>query len=454
MAKGMRNANKETFVTSWLNIAANSILFLLLSISFLPFPVTAASYLENDSMAHWSGGPSYYSKWANGPSTSADYFPIAVWLQSPNSTTNAQTYKNIGVNLHIGLWQGPTESQLSALVALPSKTFCALNSVGFNSLNNNVIEAWLHQDEPDNAQNGTQDPVPTSEILSRYDEMVAQDDSRPIYLNLGQGVASDPWYGRGNRTNHPEDYPIYAQGADILSFDIYPMNTFPRPDSDPPWFKAHDNVVAQNIWYVAEGVKRLRQWVNYQKPVWVWIETTNFSGDDRYTMTPDNVRSEVWMALIHGARGIGYFCHQFQPTFIEAGLLANSEMTAAVQALNSQITSLAPVLNTQSVANGVSVTSSNQEVPIATMVKRYNDDTYLFAVSMRPGVTNATFTLRDFIGSQPVTVIAEERQLSTQNGMFSDEFTDYEVHLYKLKTNNSQTGPIINSIMPILLNEE
>ena len=32
------------------------------------------------------------------------------------------------------------------------------------------------------------------------------------------------------------------------------------------------------------------------------------------------------MALIHGARGIIYFAHEFKPKFIEAGLLADEEM--------------------------------------------------------------------------------------------------------------------------------
>ena len=51
------------------------------------------------------------------------------------------------------------------------------------------------------------------------------------------------------------------------------------------------------------------------------------------------------MALIRGARGIIYFAHQFKPKFIEAGLLADEEMAAAVGAINKQIQELAPVLN-------------------------------------------------------------------------------------------------------------
>ena len=49
--------------------------------------------------------------------------------------------------------------------------------------------------------------------------------------------------------------------------------------------------------------------------------------------TPEQVRTEVWMALIHGAKGLVYFVHQFKPRFKEAALLDDPPMLAAVTAL-------------------------------------------------------------------------------------------------------------------------
>ena len=46
------------------------------------------------------------------PPADPGYFPIAVWLQDPR---NAEAYKRAGINLYVGLWQGPTEAQLAAL---------------------------------------------------------------------------------------------------------------------------------------------------------------------------------------------------------------------------------------------------------------------------------------------------------------------------------------------------
>ncbi len=388
-------------------------------------------YFEGDEMVSWEGGPSYYSKWTNGPSSSTDFFPIAVWLQSPESS-NAAKYKNIGINTFIGLYNGPTETQLSALSDISIITFCDQNTVGISSANKGIIRAWTQEDEPDNAVSGTTIPVSTSTIVDYYNEMKNNDGSRPVYLNLGHGVASDTWYGRGNRTNHPEDYTEYAKGGDILSFDIYPMNIFSPLETDASYKKTFKNEIKQKPWYVATGVKRLREWSNYSKPVWTWIECTNIHGNSEYALTPSIVEAEVWMALINGARGIGYFCHQTSP-FVEAGLLADAEMTKGVSNINAQIKSLANILNTQSVANGFNVTSGNEEVTIDAMLKRADGYTYLFAVAMRPGTTEVSFTLKKFSDNRTIEVVGEDRSLNLNSGVFQDTFTDYDVHIYKVK---------------------
>src|SRR6185437_12356395 len=126
------------------------------------------------------------------------------------------------------------------------------------------------------------------------------DPAHPVFLNLGQGVAWDGWYGRGVRTNHPEDYREYLSGCDIASFDIYPAT--------------HENpAIAGNLWYVAQGVKRLVDWTGGNKPVWCCIEA---AANGKLVPTAAQLRTEVWMAITSGATGIVYFCHQFKPKFI------------------------------------------------------------------------------------------------------------------------------------------
>jgi len=187
------------------------------------------------------------------------------------------------------------------------------------------------------------------------------------------------------------------------------------------------------LWFVARGVERLRQWTDDQKPAWACIECTRI-GETGRKPTPSEVRAEVWMALIHGARGLIYFVHQFKPKFVEAGLLEDSEMLAAVTTLNRQITELAPVLNSPTATNAVTVTTGDPAVPVATMVKTFNGQRHLFAVAMRGQATMAEFSLQDHAANVRVEVLGESRSLIATNGVFADRFAPWEVHLYRVES--------------------
>src|SRR5262245_42590892 len=106
------------------------------------------------------------------------------------------------------------------------------------------------------------------------------------------------------------------------------------------------------------------------------VEPGTHISNPKAKATPGQVRAEVWMSLVRGSRGLIYFVHQFQPRFVEAGLLDDKEMTAAVGAINKQIHELAPVLNSPTVPDGVTVASSVAAVPVEAMVKRRGGATY------------------------------------------------------------------------------
>jgi hypothetical protein len=131
------------------------------------------------------------------------------------------------------------------------------------------------------------------------------------------------------------------------------------------------------------NVDRLREWANYKKPVWQWIELVNFNNTPGVTLSTDEIKSEVWMTIIHGGLGFGYFVHQFAPVFGEDSLFypEHANVKTAVAAIISQVTALARVLNTPSVANGATVTSSNANAPINFILKRNEGATFLLAIN-------------------------------------------------------------------------
>ncbi|MBM3882610.1 MAG: hypothetical protein FJ387_23295 [Verrucomicrobia bacterium] len=372
-----------------------------------------------------AGAPSVvsrYQAWKNGPGTAPDFFPIAVWLQPP---AKAAAYRRAGFNTYVGLWRGPTEEQLATLKASGMRVICAQNEVGRRHLDDPTIVGWMHGDEPDNAQSlgpgkGYGPPIAPTQIVADYERIRALDPTRPVLLNLGQGVAWDGWHGRGVRTNHPEDYPEYVQGADIVSFDIYPV--------------VHDRpAVSGKLWLVARGVERLVEWTGGNKPVWNCLECTRISHPTAKA-TPHQVRAEAWMALVHGSVGLIYFVHEWQPRFNESALLDDPEMLAAVTAINRQIHSLAPVLNQPTVPGLAQVTTDDPEVPVALMAKRHGPDVYLFAVAMRPGSAQARFRVKVLDGAARAEVLGEDRSIPVQDGTFVDRFGPWDVHLYRLRS--------------------
>ena len=363
-----------------------------------------------------------YAAFKHGPSAAPDYFPIAVWLQDPS---NAAKFRAAGINMYVGLWEGPTEAQLSALKAGKMPVICEQNAVSLKHLNDPTIVGWMHQDEPDNAQpfkdaagKDQYGPcVPPEHIVDEYRKLRAADPTRPVMLNLGQGVADDSWIGRGAGAK-PDDYATYVKGGDIVSFDIYPVASGLRGDG------------RQNLSFVPKGVDRLRNWAGSERTVWNCIECTRINGDMK--PTPEQVRAEVWMSLIHGSRGLIYFVHQFKPKFDEHALLDDPQMLAAVTSINRQIHDLGGVLNSPTIESGAVVTPANPDAQIDILVKRFGKAAYIFSVGLRNNSSDGAFTVAGVQPTARAEVVGESRSIAVVNGKFTDHFEPYQVHIYRI----------------------
>jgi len=351
----------------------------------------------------------------------SDVFPVGVWLQTPK---NAAAYKAIGINFYAGLWKGPTDSQLTQLQAVGMPVFADQNDIGLQEKYQDIVAGWLMPDEPDNAQrlqNGNfGPPVLPNALIRRYEEMKRRDPGRPILLNLGQGVAWDQWYGRGTRTNHPEDYEDYVKAGDILSFDIYPITH-------------RDSGIRGRLDIVARGVDRLINWTDGSKPVWAVIEASRVSNAD-FQPTKDQVRNIVWLSIIHGASGIIYFVHQFTPHFVEASLLENVSLRDGIAAINLRLQSLSSVLNSRSLEGAVRVDlgASMQANSVSTIVKKENCQLYIFSGSISKFSNSTRFILTEKLKAQKVEVLDEDRTLPLEDGEFHDTFGPYATHLYRI----------------------
>lgn len=369
---------------------------------------------RSDRYLPWPGGAAYYAPWSHGPPSDPSFFPLLVWTQNPE---NAARFRDVGVNFFSGLWDGPTETQLSGLAAAGMPAVCSQSGVWQEHLNDSTIRGWLQPDQPDDAQQNADGSysacIEPSAIADGYARMVKGDPTRPVFMNLGRGVVDGNWVGRGSCSGRNDMYPEYVRGADVLTLVTYPLNA------------------GLPLETIATGVDNLRRFVHDQKPVVAAIEASDIDGTRR--PTPAEIRAEVWMALVHGALGIQYFCHRITPSVNETECLDDTATRDALSSIDARITELAPVLNTPSIAGGISVKSSVLEVPIDTMLKRSAQATYLFAVNMRDTATSASFTLEDPPAAAIADVLGEARTLDMTSGRFSDAFQPYDVHLYRIR---------------------
>lgn len=352
----------------------------------------------------------------NGFPSNPEFFPIGVWSQSPTAELAAK-YKAVGINTFVWLWDGPTEEHLATLAQAHMFAVTEQNKVGLTSVNGYVIKAWMQEDEPDNAQPiglgqyGT--CVPAAEVARRTQEMRTRDPTRPVMINFGQGVANEFWRGRGSCNGDQGYYDVAMQGADIVSYDIYPVG------SKTPQVKG-------KLEYVARGVTNLVKRASPGQSIWMAIETTALDPNRRPTAA--EVLAEVWIALIHGATGIFYFVHEFKPEVRQDAIFRYPDIVEEVTNTNRLIKSLAPVLKSPSLSGKIEVTSAT---PIATMVKAFEGTTYVFAAAMQNSSSTARIKLA---GSHETVarVIGENRSLPVVDGSFEDHFEGYGVHLYQM----------------------
>jgi hypothetical protein len=367
-----------------------------------------------------------YAGWSRGIPTDPSFFPIAVWLQGPWHATEMH---QLGINVFVGNNAGTDPiavTDLTTLAGLGIYAIVGQDSVGLQEVDSGtVVGWWMTPDEPDNEQptssGGYGPPVAPATLVAQYDAYRDADSTRPIYVGLGQGVAYDDWEGRGS--NAPPE-SAYVPASDIVDFDIYPYNNC-GGDSN-------EQATCGQFWLNSYGVDRLHQWSNRGQAVWTDIETTVINAGTTTGPTPDETKSEVWLSLIHGADGFAYFVDTWNPTFREDGIFAVTSMVTAVTALNAQILSLAPELNSADIPNMVSVSSSDASAPVDMVVKAHGSSIYVFSAVSRAGTASSSFTIHGMTGSGTAQVLGENRTVNVVGGVFSDDFDANGVHLYQV----------------------
>ena len=357
-----------------------------------------------------------------GTSESAQ-FPIGVWIQDPTrirgGQNNAVNYKAVGVNTFVGLWDFPAEAATARMQAAQNAGMKVIAGTDTNWIKSHpefadTFQGYLLGDEPDLA--GTEESPDAWK--ARGDAIRAADPDRDLYGNFGRSICDYPNFGYSGDPN--TDFPKYTAPLTIASCGMYSMT---------------DTSSSTGMWDYGEGVDNLERWAPGKK-VWGFVEgSAPFEDGGRITAT--QLKQAAWQIVVHGADGLQYFCHDFDGGgFVEDGCLAQSGIPQAMTEVDNEIQGYAEAL-AQPDVSGTTATGT-----VTTLTKRLDGATFVFAQSdgsqSLPNGYSGSSTIRVAgVTSGTATVVGEDRTLAVTNGAFTDSFTGYQHHVYRIVAGGS-----------------
>jgi len=260
------------------------------------------------------------------------FFPLMSWKACPDHWA-------LGVTEGINLFGGNECTGLSALTSGIAGQALAAGTAEDQPVDSPSLLGWFYPDEADARGLTTLAPV----------------GSGLHFLTLTQhffsGAAALP-AGRGM-------YPGLIAAADVVGFDLYPLQELCRPD-----FLAADYDAQQQLIGLAGG-----------KPTFQWIEVREMKCPS-VPVTNATIRAESWLALAGGARGLGFFPNDW-----------NAQTGAAIAAVAARVRQLEPALLAP--AEPVQVQSSSPDVRASARL--FHGARYVFVVNA--GTTPASVTV-------------------------------------------------------------
>ncbi|MEP6976599.1 MAG: fibronectin type III domain-containing protein [Thermoleophilia bacterium] len=192
-------------------------------------------------------------------------------------------------------------------------------------------------------------------------------------------------------------YPALVANAEVLGFDLYPLQSWCRFDSFGDVFASQQELVG-----LAAG-----------KPTFQWIEARRMDcSDPRLDPTPATVRAETWLAIAAGAHAIGYFPNDWSP-----------EVAAEIAREKREIETLVPALTQpalQANASGSSVRVGAREL---------NGALYVIVVNASRSPASAAVVV-PALGDRTLLTLDGTDSLTASAGSFTDSLGPLEVHVY------------------------
>jgi hypothetical protein len=304
------------------------------------------------------------------------FFPMMLYSVCPYQYPSALAS---GINLFALNACGTFQAQLNALGGAAYSTGIA----GGHSGSGPGVIGWFHRDEPDG------DNVPAANLPGPPPGVPGLS-----FLTLTNHFYSDaaplPW------SKSPGFYPAYISRADVIGFDLYPLQEWCQPSRLNAVFFAQRELVR----------------LSGEKPTFQWIEADNWKCSGANNVTPATVRAESWLAIAGGAHGLGFWPAQWDPA-----------MNRVISAIGRDVARLGPAIYMPPIA------ASDNSGNIQVSVRTWGGATYVFAINSSWAARNAQFTIPSLNG-RPLSVMGEGRRVNSDGDVFSDHFAPLAVHIY------------------------
>jgi hypothetical protein len=299
-----------------------------------------------------------------------------VWAQCPWAYDLALA---AGINVFMGSC-GSAEEQIAALRGRA----LSITPVETRADGPGVI-GFHHVDEADATLARVEDlPVLPPSKVSR----------RPTFLTLTNHFFS----GSSPLPQGREMYPGMIERAEMVGFNLYPLQTWCRRVTLQAVFEAQRELVA-----LAKG-----------KPTYQWIEAGPMEFCAGLDPSPALVRAETWLAIAGGARGIGWFPGVW-----------SAPVAAEIKRLSGEIAALAPALLGD---DGEAVVTPSDTL-VRAGVKRWNGATYVIAVNSWTKPQKVRIRVSGLTAGS-VRVFGEKRTLKVRNGAFVDSLRGLRARIY------------------------
>ena len=302
------------------------------------------------------------------------FFPLMSWAQCADQITKTL---GMGINLFLA---DPCGGVAEQVATLQGRALAA--GLGDDTGSGAGVIGFAHPDEPDGlGLNARTLPKPEAAGEGRISFLTFTN-------HFFSGAAPLP-QGRGI-------YPALAAKADVLGFDLYPLQEWCRPERITDVEAAQRELVT-----LARG-----------KPTFQWIEAATMKCHAaKDAVTPEVLRTETLLALIGGAHGIGFFPPEWDGNL--DGTV--TQLTRAIDAVSPAL--LQPAARA-SATGGVHVGA-----------RTYRGAVYVLAVN--PTRTPVTTRIAVHgLDARTLTVLDESRTVRASGGAFTEQLPPLGARLY------------------------